>query len=73
MNLTPRLLIVAALVVASLVSAGTASATSGTLVITSNTTLTEDHTGNIVIGADGVTLDCAGQPCRDRSASSAFC
>jgi parallel beta-helix repeat protein len=34
--------------------------TSGTLVITSNTTLTEDHHGSIVIEADGVTLDCAG-------------
>jgi hypothetical protein len=38
----------------------TVSATSGTLVITSNTTLTEDHAGEIVIAADGVTLDCAG-------------
>jgi parallel beta-helix repeat protein len=37
-----------------------AQATSGTLFITSNTTLTEDHQGNIVIAADGVTLDCAG-------------
>ena len=33
---------------------------SGTLFITSDTTLTEDHQGNIVIAADGVTLDCAG-------------
>ena len=33
---------------------------SGTLVITSNVTLTEDHYGNISIGADNVTLDCAG-------------
>ena len=34
--------------------------TFGTLVIASNTTLTEDHEGNIVIEADNVTLDCAG-------------
>ena len=34
--------------------------TSGTLVIASNTTLTEDHDGNIVIEADNVTLDCVG-------------
>jgi parallel beta-helix repeat protein len=36
-----------------------ASATSGTLVITANTTLTEDHNGTISIWADDVTLDCA--------------
>lgn len=34
--------------------------TSGTLVITADTTLTEDHQGSIVIAADGVTLDCDG-------------
>jgi len=34
--------------------------TSGTLTINANTTLTEDHSGNIVIGTNGVTLDCAG-------------
>jgi hypothetical protein len=28
--------------------------------IDSNTTLTEDHAGSIVIDADNVTLDCAG-------------
>jgi TolB protein len=32
----------------------------GTLVITSDTTLTKDHFGSIVIDADDVTLDCAG-------------
>ena len=37
-----------------------AAATSGTLFITSDTTLTEDHNGDIVIAADNVTLDCAG-------------
>ena len=37
-----------------------AQATSGTLNITSDTTLTEDHYGSIVVDADGVTLDCAG-------------
>jgi parallel beta-helix repeat protein len=36
------------------------SATSGTLILTSDTTLTEDHQGNIIIDADGITLDCAG-------------
>jgi parallel beta-helix repeat protein len=29
-------------------------------VITTNTTLTADHQGPVVIGADGITLDCAG-------------
>lgn len=33
--------------------------TTGTLNITDDTTLTEDHIGNIIIGADGITLDCA--------------
>jgi parallel beta-helix repeat protein len=37
-----------------------AAASTGTLTITANTTLTEDHVGNIVIAADNVTLDCAG-------------
>jgi parallel beta-helix repeat protein len=37
-----------------------ASASTGTLIITTNTTLTEDHYGNILIAASNVTLDCAG-------------
>lgn len=37
------------------------SASDGTIVINEPTTLTEGHSGNIVIGADGVTLDCDGQ------------
>ncbi len=56
-----RLLLVAAVVALALsVIAPPATASSGTLVITSDTTLTEDHHGNIVIEADNVTLDCAG-------------
>jgi len=46
--------------IAAAVFASAAGATSGTLVVTSDTTLSEDHSGNLVIGADGVTLDCAG-------------
>ena len=34
--------------------------TAGTLTITSDTVLTEDHVGDIRIAADGITLDCAG-------------
>lgn len=37
----------------------TGSATSGTMTVTQNTVLTEDHTGEIGIAADNVTLDCA--------------
>ena len=37
-----------------------AQASSGTMVITTNTTLTEDHWGNILVDASKVTLDCAG-------------
>ncbi len=34
--------------------------TTGTLTITADTTLTEDHNGNIVIAVPNITLDCAG-------------
>jgi parallel beta-helix repeat protein len=37
-----------------------ASATLGTLMISTDTTLTEDHFGSVVIDADSVILDCAG-------------
>lgn len=40
--------------------APSARATSGTMTITSDTTLTEDHYGSIEIAADDITLDCAG-------------
>jgi parallel beta-helix repeat protein len=46
-------------VLASLL-ATSASATSGLLVVTASTTLTEDHFGSISIDSDHVTLDCAG-------------
>ena len=36
------------------------SATVGAMSITSDTTLTEDHSGSITIDANNVTLDCAG-------------
>jgi parallel beta-helix repeat protein len=35
-------------------------ATTGTLVITSDTTLTQDHYGSVVVAADNVVLDAAG-------------
>jgi parallel beta-helix repeat protein len=63
-----RLLAVAALAALPFVLAPAASATSGTLVITSNTTLTEDHFGSIVIDADNVTLDGAGHTVHGPSA-----
>lgn len=37
-----------------------AAATTGTLDIDTDTTLTENHFGNIVVNADNVDLDCAG-------------
>lgn len=53
--------VVAASVALLFVATPAASASSGTLTITSNTTLTEDHYGNILIhSVDNVTLDCAG-------------
>lgn len=55
-------LTVALFVLASVVSTPQAhSETFGTLTITSDTTLTEDHLGHIVIAADDVHLDCNGR------------
>lgn len=52
---------IAAAVALLFVPTPAASASSGTLNITSNTTLTEDHHGNIqILSVDNVTLDCAG-------------
>ena len=48
------------LAVAVFGAAPAASGTTGTLVITEDTTLDEDHFGHIVIAADNVSLDCAG-------------
>lgn len=47
-------------VAAAVLLSPTASGSSGALVITSNTLLTEDHEGSIVVARNGVTLDCAG-------------
>jgi parallel beta-helix repeat protein len=49
-----------AVVLLALALALPAIATTGTLVITEDTTLTEDHFGSIEIAADDVTLDCGG-------------
>jgi parallel beta-helix repeat protein len=49
-----------ALVLAGFVAVPRATASAGFLVVTSDTTLTEDHDGSIYIAADNVTLDCAG-------------
>ena len=49
-----------ALVLAALTISSPAKATTGTLNITANTTLTENHTGDISIDANNITLDCAG-------------
>jgi parallel beta-helix repeat protein len=57
-------LVLGALAIVSTVFAPAASATSGTLVVTEDTVLTEDHNGYIAIAADNVTLDCAGHTVR---------
>jgi parallel beta-helix repeat protein len=46
--------------VAIVMGAAAQPAAAADLTITSDTTLTADHQGSIVIGADGITLDCAG-------------
>src|SRR5262245_20858311 len=38
----------------------TALASSGTMLVSTNTTLTEDHYGNVLVTNSNVTLDCAG-------------
>jgi parallel beta-helix repeat protein len=53
-----RVISVVGVVVLVVALAPAATATAGTLVITSDTILTEDHHGSIVIGADNITLDC---------------
>ncbi|HMK07528.1 MAG TPA: right-handed parallel beta-helix repeat-containing protein, partial [Anaerolineales bacterium] len=55
-----RLLASLGLALAFLSVAANVSATGGTLLISSDTTLTEDHHGDVVIAADNVVLDCAG-------------
>jgi parallel beta-helix repeat protein len=54
------LLVGSAGVSAAAADVGATAETSGTLVLTQSATLAADHYGNIVIQADGVTLDCAG-------------
>jgi parallel beta-helix repeat protein len=49
---------VSAAIVVALVATPSASASSGTLVVTSSTNLAEDHHGNILINRSNVTLDC---------------
>jgi len=44
----------------ALLPAVAVSATTGTMQITTDTTLTEDHSGPIQVNADNVTLDCDG-------------
>lgn len=55
---------------AAVVLSSTASASSGTLVVTANMTLTEDHAGSIVVARNGVTLDCAGHTISGAGAGS---
>ena len=50
----------AVLLTVALVGSNPASATNGTLVILVDTTLTEDHNGNIEVNANNITLDCDG-------------
>jgi len=51
---------VTAVVLAFVMAPTAAWASSGTLVISSNTMLTEDHFGNILITGNKITLDCNG-------------
>jgi hypothetical protein len=44
----------------TVVSREQAHATTGTMTITENKTLTEEHTGQIIIDEDGITLNCNG-------------
>jgi parallel beta-helix repeat protein len=55
-----RILIAAAVAAGALVGAAHAGASTGFMLVTSSTTLTEDHNGPILIAGPSVTLDCAG-------------
>lgn len=55
-----RLLALVGVFVLFLAVASSAFGSSGPMLITTDTTLTEDHYGPIGFGADSVTLDCAG-------------
>lgn len=58
-------IILSGAVAAALIQQSPAYATTGTLTITQNTTLTEDHNGNIVIAADNIRLNCDGHTVTD--------
>src|SRR5664279_6532277 len=60
MKLFVRLLVLVGAFVVFLAVASSALGSSGLKTITGDTTLTEDHFGNIWFAADSVTLDCAG-------------
>jgi parallel beta-helix repeat protein len=60
MKRTSQLLVGLLVVLVAAIAPTVASGTTGTLTITQNTTLTENHQGNIVIAANNITLDCAG-------------
>ena len=51
--------LVVAVVLLVVFNASLAIASSGTLYVTSNTTLTEDYYGNVVVQGNNITLDCA--------------
>ena len=64
-----RLMFVPVLVICFALPAVSASATEGVMIVTSDTTLTEDHQGTIQIEADDVILDCAGHTVTGGSSS----
>ena len=55
-----RAVCVIVVAVVSAITAPAAFGTAGTMVVSTDTTLTEDHQGQIVVNGSGVTLDCAG-------------
>ncbi|HKO52114.1 MAG TPA: right-handed parallel beta-helix repeat-containing protein [Polyangiaceae bacterium] len=65
-------LVFAALAIA-LGATATAHATSGRMIITSNKTLTANHTGQIQFNANNITLDCAGHTISFTSANTTGC
>jgi parallel beta-helix repeat protein len=56
----PRTALIAVAAAALLVVGLPQTARAADQTITSNTTLTADHQGSIIIGSNGITLDCAG-------------
>jgi len=66
-------LVSVAFAIVALVQPATAHATNGLMLVNANKTLTANHTGQILINANNVTLDCAGHTITYTAANTTGC